>query len=101
MCYETRFEIPPVSSLTDNKIDKNKNKWYSLNEVEQDAQENNTISSQDVSKNIYSRGKLGRNIRGQELDNGSFSLNKNQIMEIYRSIKMLFINNWKNLQINK
>ena len=73
MNYETRLKTPPISSLTDNIIDKNKNKWYSLNEVEQDAQENNTISSQNVSENIYSRGKLGRNTKGQELENSSFS----------------------------
>ena len=72
MNYETRLKTPPISSLTDNIIDKNKNKWYSLNEVEQDAQENNTISSQNVSENIYSRGKLGRNTKGQELENSSF-----------------------------
>ena len=72
MNYETRLKTPPMSSLTDNIIDKNKNKWYSLNEVEQDAQENNTISSQNVSENIYSRGKLGRNTKGQELENSSF-----------------------------
>lgn len=72
MNYETRLKKPPISSLTDNIIDKNKNKWYSLNEVEQDAQENNTISSQNVSENIYSRGKLGRNTKGQELENSSF-----------------------------
>lgn len=76
MNYETRLKTPPVSSLTDNIIDKNKNKWYSLNEVEQDAQENNTISSQNVSENIYSRGKLGRNTKGQELENSSFYLEK-------------------------
>lgn len=73
MNYETRLKTPPISSLTANIIDKNKNKWYSLNEVEQDAQENNTISSQNVSENIYSRGKLGRNTKGQELENSSFS----------------------------
>lgn len=72
MNYETRLKTPPISSLTDNIIDKNKNKWYSLNEVEQDAQENNAISSQNVSENIYSRGKLGRNTKGQELENSSF-----------------------------
>lgn len=72
MNYETRLKTPPISSLTDNIIDKNKNKWYSLNEVEQDAQENNTISSQNISENIYSRGKLGRNTKGQELENSSF-----------------------------
>lgn len=76
MNYETRLKTPPISSLTDNIIDKNKNKWYSLNEVEQDAQENNTISSQNVSENIYSRGKLGRNTKGQELENSSFYLEK-------------------------
>lgn len=76
MNYETRLKKPPISSLTDNIIDKNKNKWYSLNEVEQDAQENNTISSQNVSENIYSRGKLGRNTKGQELENSSFYLEK-------------------------
>lgn len=76
MNYETRLKTPPISSLTDNIIDKNKNKWYSLNEVEQDAQENNTISSQNVSENIYSRGKLGRNTKGQELGNSSFYLEK-------------------------
>lgn len=76
MNYETRLKTPPISSLTDNIIDKNKNKWYSLNEVEQDVQENNTISSQNVSENIYSRGKLGRNTKGQELENSSFYLEK-------------------------
>lgn len=76
MNYETRLKTPPISSLTANIIDKNKNKWYSLNEVEQDAQENNTISSQNVSENIYSRGKLGRNTKGQELENSSFYLEK-------------------------
>jgi hypothetical protein len=76
MNYETRLKTPPISLLTDNTIDKNKNKWYSLNEVEQDAQENNTISSQNVSENIYSRGKLGRNTKGQELENSSFYLEK-------------------------
>ena len=73
MNYETRLKKPPVSSLTDDTIDKNKNKWYSLDEVERDDQKNKKISSQTVSEDIYSRGKLGRNTNGQELDNSSFS----------------------------
>lgn len=79
MNYETRLDKPPVSSLNNDKIDKNKNKWYSLNEVEQNVQEDNPISSQNLSENIYSRGKLGRNTKGQELDNSSFSFKQKQL----------------------
>lgn len=41
--------------------------------LEKYDKENNSISSQNLSENIYSRGMLGRDSKGQGLDNSSFS----------------------------
>lgn len=94
MNYETRASIPPTTSLNNNRVVKQENKWYPFSKEISNVEDNQGIFQENLESNS-SRRELGRNSQKQGLNNSSFSLQKNNDILVNSHGEMIDISDLK------